>query len=319
MFFGGFGYPALPAFPSRPFKVTTMCKTKRASLGFERGVRINNHIESSKSDVMGTLSADILQPKRLAPKFVLFAVLLALSLVGVALSIKRARVEYDSSAQGLLNNEYTEITKTENSSTTHSYRVSYRFATGGRTYSGTDEIVYEPTDAAATVYFTAARPEENGLYPTHWNNIALIVAGIAFVVVLIAYWQLPKDYVIPAPATWRPGVGDSGREHLSIERGKYSASAYVGFAFFGQVVLVGVLIASLLSSTGLAVTNDGVLIIAGIVAVSSTLWVYFDRWRCIEAHSSCWCSGIANFSMFYVPVVALVYANYRAIARLQGR
>ena len=159
---------------------------------------------------MGTISPDIVQPKGLNPKFVLFAVVLTLSLVGLALSIKRARVEYDSSAKCLLNNEYTEVTKTGGSSTTHSYRVSYSFATGGQTYSGTDEIVHEPTDAVATVYFTAARPQENGLYPTHWNNIALIVAGIVLVIALIAYWQLPKDYVIPAPATWREGVGDSG-------------------------------------------------------------------------------------------------------------
>lgn len=186
-------------------------------------------------------------------------------------------------------------------------------------YSGTDEIVHEPTDAIATVYFTAARPRENGLYPTHWNNTAMIVAGIALVMALIAYWQLPKDYLIPAPATWRQGVGDSGREHLSIERGKYDASGYVEFAFFGQVVFVGILIARLLSSIGLEATNDAVIIIASIVAVSSTLWVYFDRWRCIEAYSSRFCSGIANFSLFYVPVLALVYANYRAIARLQGR
>jgi hypothetical protein len=299
--------------------VTSMRTTKRASFGVKRGVRMNDHLESSKSDVMGTISAEAVQPKGLNPKFVLFAVVLTLSLVGVALSIKRARVEYDSSASCLVNNEYTEVTKTEGSSTTHSYRVSYRFAIGGQTYSGTDEIVHEPKDATATVYFTAARPQENGLYPTHWNNTALIVAGIALVMALIAYWQLPKDYVIPAPTTWRQGVGDSGREHLSIERGKYNASAYVEFAFFGQVVLVGILIACLLSSMGLEATNDVVIIIAGIVAVSSTLWVYFDRWRCIEAHSSRFCSGIANFSMFYVPVVALVYANYRAIARLQGR
>jgi hypothetical protein len=280
---------------------------------------MHDHLESSKSGVTGTISADIVQPKRLSPKFVLFAVVLTLSLVGAALSIKRARVEYDSSGKCLLNNEYTEITKTEGSSTTHSYRVSYRFATGGQTYSGTDETVHQPTDAISTVYFTAARPQENGLYPTHWNNTALIVAGIALVMALIAYWQLPKDYVFPAPATWHEGIGDSGREHLSIERGKYDASAYVEFAFFGQVILVGILIARLLSLTGLEAANDVVIIIAGIVAVSSTLWVYFDRWRCIEAHSSRFCSGIANFSMFYVPIVALIYANYRALARLQGR
>ena len=137
---------------------------------------MNDHLESSKSDVMGTISADTVQLRGLNPKFALFAAVLTLSLVGAALSIKRARVEYDSSAQCLLNNKYTEITKTENSSTTYSYRVSYRFATGGQTYSGTDEIVQEPTNATATVYFTAARPEENALYPTHWNNTALIVA-----------------------------------------------------------------------------------------------------------------------------------------------
>jgi hypothetical protein len=279
---------------------------------------MHEHLKSSMSGVTGTISADLVQPKRWSPKFIPFTVLLTLSLVGIALFIKRSHIEYDSSGKCLIDNEYTEITKTEGSSTTHSYRVNYRFETGGQKYSGTDEIPQEPTEAVTTVYFTAAQPQENSLHPMYWSNTAMILAGIALVVALIAYWKVPIDYFILVAGASRKGIGDSGLEHTAVKRGKYSAWAHVEFAFFGQIVLIGFLVARLLSVIGVKETGDVVIIIAGILAVSSTMWVYYDRWRCIEAYSSRFCSGIANLSMFYVPLVALIYANYRALKRLQG-
>jgi hypothetical protein len=105
-----------------------------------------------------------------------------------------------------------------------------------------------------------------------------------------------------------------------ISRGKYNAWSHVEIAFFGQVALVATLIVWLLSLVpGLRMASDGTLSVAIVCAVWSTLWVYADRWRCIEAHSSQFCSGIANLSIFYVPIVALLYANYRAFTRMQGR
>jgi len=272
-----------------------------------------------KPGVTGTISADDVRPRSFHPQFILFSLLLTLSMIGMALSIKRTRVAYDSSSKCVLDDAYTAIEKTDGNSTSHSYRVTYRFASGGQTHSGTDEIVSEPTDAAATVYFNAAQPQENSLHPTHWNTVALIWAGIALVGIVLAYWRLPKDYITPSPSNCRQGVGDSGREHLAIRRGKYNSWGYVELAFVGQVVLVGMLVALFFTVFGLRKTEDAVLILAGSIAVPSTLWVYFDRWRCVEAYSSRFCSGIANFSVFFVPAVALVYANYRAFTRLQGR
>jgi hypothetical protein len=105
-----------------------------------------------------------------------------------------------------------------------------------------------------------------------------------------------------------------------MERGKYEARLHVGLAFLGQLGVVGVLLALLLSLLpGASATDDLVLGIAAVAAVGSTLWVYWDRWLCIEAPSSKYCSGCANLSIAYVPGVASVYANYRALRRLQGQ
>jgi hypothetical protein len=66
-------------------------------------------------------------------------------------------------------------------------------------------------------------------------------------------------------------------------------------------------------------TSYTILGVATFVAVATTLWVYADRWSCIEAFSSRSCSGVANLSFFYVPVIAFVYANYRGLKKLRGR
>jgi hypothetical protein len=101
--------------------------------------------------------------KRLNPQFILFAVALTLSLQGTVLLVKRARFEYDTSGQCLLDNHYTETTSKSGTSSTLSYRVGYKFVVNGNSYSGTDTIYQRPTNAVATVYFTAADPRDNRL------------------------------------------------------------------------------------------------------------------------------------------------------------
>jgi hypothetical protein len=257
---------------------------------------------------------------RLNSRFVIFAAVVTLSSVSAVLLVKRVRFEYDSSTQCVIDNSYTEITSTNSKSSSLSYRVNYKFVVGDEAYSGSDTIYQRPTNLLATVYFRAGSPQDNRLFPSRWNNQALIAAGIAIVIAMIAYWRLPRNYFIGVPTTSREGVGDSGGEHLTTSRGKYGAWFYVEIAFFGQVVLTGVVVASLLSVVpNLQTTSDVVLGVAATLAVWLTLWVYSDRWHCIEAYSSRFCSGIANFSMFYVPVIALVYANYRAVMRLKGK
>jgi hypothetical protein len=256
---------------------------------------------------------------RLNSRFVIFAAVLTLSSVSAVLLVKRVRFEYDSSTQCTLDNSYTEITSTSGNSSSLSYRVNYKFVVGNEAYSGSDTIYQRPMNPLATVYFRAGKPQDNRLFASRWNNNALIAGGIALLIAMIAYWRLPTNYFIGVPTASRQGVGDSGGEHLTLSRGKYNAWFYVEIAFFGQVVLTGVVVASLLSAVpSLQPTSDVVLGVAAPFAVWLTLWVYSDRWHCIEAYSSQFCSGIANFSMFYVPVIALVYANSRAVMRLKG-
>jgi hypothetical protein len=166
----------------------------------------------------------------------------------------------------------------------------------------------------------AADPEENGLSRNHANNGMFVLAGLALVLVFVAYSRLPTDYFTALLPTRNTGVGDSGGEHLRMERSPYDAWVHVGIAFFAEVAIVGVLLGLSLSRVpGLSATGDVVPGLAIVGAVGFTLWVYWDRWRCIEAYSSKYCSGCANVSYAYVPVLTFLYANYRAVRRLLGR
>jgi hypothetical protein len=104
-----------------------------------------------------------------------------------------------------------------------------------------------------------------------------------------------------------------------MKRGKYDAWGYVHVAFFVQGALVAAW-----AAFGIAVathTQDASAALLGtavFVGIASTLWIYADRWNCIEAFSSRFCSGVANLSLFYVPVIAFFYANYRGFRKLQG-
>jgi hypothetical protein len=53
--------------------------------------------------------------------------------------------------------------------------------------------------------------------------------------------------------------------------------------------------------------------------IALAYFVFRDRWKCIEAFSSRFCSGLMNLSLLYVPWVALVYANVRGIQKLSGK
>ncbi len=59
----------------------------------------------------------------------------------------------------------------------------------------------------------------------------------------------------------------------------------------------------------------GAAVIGGIFA-----WLVFrDRFRCNEAFSSRFCSGLMSFSMLYVPFISLVYGVSRGVAKLSRR
>ncbi len=122
--------------------------------------------------------------------------------------------------------------------------------------------------------------------------------------------------------------GDAAGEHLRMQRGRYRAGVYVFFAFLlqiGIVVAVCVAVAALIA--GIGQFNDDATAIVTLVAGSIgfcgggalAYFVFRDRWKCNEAFSSRFCSGLMNLSLLYVPWIALVYANVRGVQKLSGR
>ena len=105
-----------------------------------------------------------------------------------------------------------------------------------------------------------------------------------------------------------------------MRRGRYGAWAHVVIAYLLQSALLGAFLADGLRYVFHS-TSDGD-IPAGIGMITGAVLVWFvfrDRWRCIEAHASRYCSGLLNLSLLYVPLIALVYANVRGLAKARAR
>jgi len=58
---------------------------------------------------------------------------------------------------------------------------------------------------------------------------------------------------------------------------------------------------------------------AAVVSAFIAGLVFSDRWRCIEATSSRYCSGVMNASILYVPIIAAAYALLRGAQKLWRR
>ncbi len=124
-------------------------------------------------------------------------------------------------------------------------------------------------------------------------------------------------------------IGDREGEHLRMERGRYDAWAYTVIAFVAQIAFLGATAGWLVGKTvawlvaGVAddpqTARTALLVTAGIIGLVGAWGAFRDRWRVNEAFASRFCSGLANLSMLYVPIVAFVYANVRAIGKLRGR
>ncbi|MGD0292280.1 MAG: hypothetical protein ABSB30_00330 [Terracidiphilus sp.] len=256
-------------------------------------------------------------------RFFLFVALLVVLPVAGVLLCKSAFDKHDSSGPGTLDTNYTVQTETRNGSVESvKYVVTYKFDVNGKQYTGKDTISTEPTAPEVTVYYMADNPQENALSQDRVKTFNLVCAIVAFVLVLIAYGLLPKKNRFAAGTAPQAvvGVGDPGYEYLRMKRGKYDAWAHVHIAFFVQAALVASLAALVLAEVFHAeATSYTILGVATFVAIATTLWVYVDRWSCIEAFSSRFCSGLANFSILYVPGIAFVYANYRGLKKLRGR
>jgi hypothetical protein len=122
--------------------------------------------------------------------------------------------------------------------------------------------------------------------------------------------------------------GDSAGEHLNMQRGRYRATIYVVFAFLMQIgIVTGIFALGAGLITAVAGLNDDATAVIALGAagtgflggVALAYFVFRDRWKCIEAFSSRFCSGLMNLSLLYVPVVALVYANVRGVQKLSGK
>jgi hypothetical protein len=255
-------------------------------------------------------------------RFYLFVVLLVVLPVAGVLLGKSAFDKHDSSGPGTLDANYTIQTETRNGSVESvKYVVTYKFDVNGKQYTGKDTISTEPSDPEVTVYYMADNPQENALSQGRIKTINLVFSGIAFLIALIAYGLLPKKNRFAAGAAPQAaGVGDPGYEYLRMKRGKYDAWVHVHIAFFVEAVMVASFAAVVLAIIfHYEATSYTILGVATFVAIVTTLGIYVDRWSCIEAFSSRFCSGLANFSILYVPVIAFVYANIRGMKKLRGR
>jgi hypothetical protein len=255
--------------------------------------------------------------------FFLFVVLLVVLPVAGMLLGKSAFDKHDSSGLGTLDVNYKVLTETRNGVVESTkYEVTYKFEVKGQQYTGKDTVSTEPADPDVMVYYMADNPRENALSQNRVKTFNLVSAIVAFVLFLVAYGLLPKKNrfasgTIPSDAA---GIGDPGYEYLRMKRGKYDAWAHVHIAFFVETIMMTSLIALALALAFHAeATSYTILGTATFAAMAATLWIYVDRWSCIEAFSSRFCSGLANFSIFYVPVIAFVYANIRGLKKLRGR
>jgi hypothetical protein len=111
-------------------------------------------------------------------------------------------------------------------------------------------------------------------------------------------------------------VGDAAGEYREMERGRYQAWIHVTIAFGLEAALFTLLVTKGLSALFPSISWFGVGIGCGCALAAL---VYADRWRCIEAYASEWCTGILNLSLLAVPFVAFAYANYRGLQKLRGK
>jgi len=255
--------------------------------------------------------------------FLLVVLFLVLPVAGMLLG-KSAFDKHDSSGPGTLDDNYTVHTETRNGNVESvKYIVTYKFEANGRQYTGKDTISTEPAVPEVTVYYMKDNPQENALSQGRIKTFNAVCAGIVFLFALIAYGLIPKKNRFAAgtaPQAAAGGIGDPGYEYLRMKRGKYNAWVHVHIAFFTQAVLIGFLAGILLGAAfHIDETSYTTLGVATFIAVAATLLIYVDRWSCIEAFSSRFCSGLANLSILYVPVVAAVYANIRGLMKLTGR
>lgn len=249
----------------------------------------------------------------------------------VLMTDANTRHDFDATAPGLLDDNYVVRTVTRSSGSKEvSYVVSYTFAVNGQLYRGKDTTAIEPSAATTTVYYMAANPTENGLDRYHVGRTSEYLAWAAFGLAALAYiwmhWkrlaiaQNPAGPAQPGLPYTAPPRGDAEGEFRLMKHGKHRAFAHVHIGFFLQAAALLFLLAAAIARLRHGSIFDLETIgLATATAALTTLWIYFDRWLCVEARASRFCSGVINLSMFYVPFVALTYATWRGALKLTGK
>ena len=128
---------------------------------------------------------------------------------------------------------------------------------------------------------------------------------------------------VSKPVASKPAVarfGDLAGEHLAMRRGRYSAWSYVVVAYLFESVLLGIPVVRLSYALYPFASDDMTPAWIGLLCGAVLAWFVFrDRWRCIEAYASRFCSGLVRLSALYVPLIALIYANIRGLAKRRER
>ena len=118
-------------------------------------------------------------------------------------------------------------------------------------------------------------------------------------------------------------IGDAAGEWQNMARGKYDASNHVLLARIieGALVYFGLLFIYFHYFQKSSNNGTDLVIHATSIGIGclTSYFVFRDRVKCVEAFSSRFCSGTSNFSVIYVPLLALLYSNYRAMLKVFGK
>jgi MFS-type transporter involved in bile tolerance (Atg22 family) len=128
------------------------------------------------------------------------------------------------------------------------------------------------------------------------------------------------------------GYGDRAGEHLRTMRGQYHAGPYVVVGFllvvaalwaplnYGAVAVVESKFPSLVADHFDRMQHlEEIATCAAVASFLLALLIFKDRWRCIEATASNYCSGVMNASILYVPIIVAGYALWRGGMKLARR
>jgi len=130
----------------------------------------------------------------------------------------------------------------------------------------------------------------------------------------------PKQSALPIHHAY----ADDEHLRLALSRGKYDANAYVFFGAVYQAAIVAALVGvplgmAIEALTAISEATTIGWVVGAVVGIPAAVFTYWGRWARVEAFASRFCSGVANLSMLYVPVIAFVQANVLLVQDLFGR